>query len=225
LVIQLKENFLISSILKWNFIVGFLMDKTVIIIGKRNSSLTLELEEIVNSLLIKKFLFLETINDVNNLKEEELASFYIFTLAEIKLVTWKDFFQKIDPFYKIYYHENLFFNPLEQYLCLDFDFIFVGLERKKHLLRTLQYLHTNSLRKIPLSIFEIENHLVSNLIRKILFILPKFDLDVAKLKDIAQELDVDPKEIGKELEKNLNLNFTNFKKIISNYYKTNNLQE
>ncbi len=170
-----------------------------------------------------KWRFVQEPDELNAILHSAFSGFFIIALPSYKLVEWNYFIEfELKNYFSVYYYKSFFTRDLGQFLYLEFDFLVAGVERKKRLHSLLTFLIENYWKKIPLSLFQLENGSMTNTIRKVLMLFEtNLDASELTLENIAQKLGINKNILRNELKTVLKISFTELRKQILQYYQDN----
>lgn len=195
----------------------------VIVIGNPEASICSEVVSVLhkrNNFCIKK---IDSPEDLSTLLQNGLRGFLIFTLPANRLDKWSDYLSKNGPwnYFSVYYNDSLFTQNISDSIYLEFDFVIAGKQRKANLSNLLNYLTENYWRKIPYSLLPTKNGSITNLMRRILFSFEVQNPEELTLHKISAKLKVPQSFIRQEITNVIDLNFSDLKKLVLDYYQKN----
>ena len=192
----------------------------VIVISQENEPL---IRELIDQLIRHDFTNLNLAqrpNDLAELISNDFKGFIIFCLPPEELAAWMPYIDhNLLSMFKIYFYDSLIEEDLNSSLFLQFDYIIAGENKNGILKQQLDFLKMNYWRKIPLLQLGIEQPQLSKLLKKILLTLEKTDINLITLDHISTRLNVSTDTIRNELKDKLNINYSQLKNSLINYYR------
>jgi hypothetical protein len=198
------------------------MSPQVIIVSNEDELL---LRQLIDELIRHDFTNLKLVQEQNallNLINPYFKGFIIFCLPPDDLRHWMPFINgRLSNYFKIYYYNSLIEEDVSASMFLNFDYIIAGESKDAILSYQLDFLKSNYWRKIPLRHFGIEQTQISKLLKKIILTIEKTDINIVTLDHISASLNVSSETIRQELKDKLNINYSELKESLINYYREN----
>lgn len=192
----------------------------LMVIGDPEDSIISEIIDAVRSLdepIVSTFL---QPGELPLLLRKNFQGFIIISLPAEKLQEWSHSIQTVlKDFFTVYYYHSIYVCNLGQFISLGFDFVLAGDQRKSDLPPLLNYLARNYWKKIPSSLLKLENGAVTSNLRKIISAFETTNIAGITLDKISESSGLPPKVIGEEVRKALQMNVSDFKKLVRNYYQ------
>ena len=201
----------------------FNINQQVVVIGNSGDPIS---SEVITVLHHRKDFCIRTIeaqDDLSIISQNNFKGFIIISLPSGRLKDWAEQFLKnnLRNYFSVYYYDSFFAERLGHSIYLEFDFVIAGEQRKINLSNLLDYLRENYWRKIPYSLLKVENGSMTNVMRRILFSLENQNSEDLTLEKISTKLRVRKSLIRKEIKSITDLNFSDLKKLIFDYYQEN----
>ena len=200
----------------------FNINQQVVVIGGPGD---LGCAEVITILRTRKDFCIRNIDspdDLSTLIKNNFRGFVVISMPSSKLSEWSKHLKNgLRNYFSVYYYDSFFAGSLSRSMYLEFDFVIAGKQRRTNLLNLLDYLTKNYWRKIPYSLLKLENGSMTNVMRRILFSFETQNGEVLTLDRISTKLGVHKSSIRQEIKNVIDMNFTDLKKLVFDYYQKN----
>ena len=162
-------------------------------------------------------------DDLSTMLQNNFRGFFIISHPSDRLNDWLGHFLKngLRDYFSVYYYDSFFSGDLGRFMHLEFDFVIAGKQRRENLCSLLKYLTGNYWKKVPHSLLRLENGSMTNILRKTLSAFETLNAHDLDLDKIADKLNVSKSLIQQEIKDVIDMNFSDLKKIVFDYYRKN----